>query len=119
MRAAPMHLAVTRKRTIDEDFKREVMQKSSTGQSSAGAVAKVIGCVDRKTATNWGLELLPAHQIQGQLYWQLQQVLSVAYDASRFGVPKEETKLYAVTDGRFAGWTPGQVFHALSKCVCC
>jgi hypothetical protein len=97
-----------KRKQYDEDFKRVTIQKAHRGQSSTGAVARVMD-IPETTADSWGMKDMPAFMIACHFEFGPTKVCSVAWDASRFGSPKEDTELYVITDGYRAAWLPCMV----------
>lgn len=100
-----------RHRTHDEDLKKEVVRRASRGQASVGSVARATGLAKQHGSVKWHLGVLPSYLAASWRSWRDCAVLSLSADASKFGMPAEETMAYALTDGWSSGWLPPQVWR--------
>lgn len=101
-----------RHRCHDEDLKKEVVKRASRGQASVGSVARAAGLAKQHGSVKWHLGKLPSYVATSWRSWGDCAVVSVSADASKFGMPAEETMSYAVTDGCSSSWLPPQVARA-------
>lgn len=78
------------------------------GQSSSGAVARILG-ESESTASRFAVDELTEYMAASRLAFKVVNVISVAYDAGKFGMPKEEAEVYAATNGWVASLLPPMV----------
>lgn len=88
-----------RKRRIDEEYKRVVVQAVMEGQRARTpqAFVRVDGGVAPSIAAAWMSSMVAALRISQMLSFDSAQCVSLAFDAGRFGQPKEDVVLIAAT----------------------
>ena len=99
VRRAQLHEGGKKKRHMDEDAKKAIVERAAKKKASADAVGKMAmgDSVDMRLAST---ELLGAESIaQIRTYEAPGQVHCTAFDASRLSNPTEDTMLYASSDG--------------------
>ena len=99
----------TRLRHCNEDYKSLVRRRAVDLTVTAGTLDAAISGRRRNSTHRWGVEDNPAWLIRLQEDFRDVRVLSIACDAGRMGMPKEETMLYAISDGFVNAWLPIQV----------
>ena len=90
-----------RKRRIDEDFKKDVVEtfQKERKTTNIGAAVKVwCGLTSQTSARVWADKYVIERNIAARSHLTVQRVLGVTEDASKNGNPKEETNVYVVWD---------------------
>ena len=95
----------TKRRRADEDVKAALLDRTKKSRISAGGLGKLIGTLSA-SFHNWAKRKIPSIMLAG---WQAfggagELICSVCFDAIRVGKPKEETVLYAGTNGTYSSW---------------
>ena len=91
----------SRKRRVDEDFKKDVVETFMKERKTThiGAGVKVwCGLTTQSTARTWADKYCVERNIASRENIAVKRVLGVTEDASKNGNPKEETNVYVVYD---------------------
>ena len=91
----------SRKRRIDEDFKKDVVETfmKERKTTNIGAGVKVwCGTPSQSTARAWADRYVVERNLASRQNIAVRRVLGVTEDASKNGNPKEETNVYVVFD---------------------
>lgn len=104
-----------RKRRMDEDLKRAVVSTAMGAKraKTVGAMVRATGMVAEKTAAAWVGPHMTEYMCACRLSFAKARTLSLSFDATRVGCPKEETlacAAYAV-DLDIAAWLPPQALQ--------
>eukprot|EP00959_Pyramimonas_sp_CCMP1952_P285203 5963279-Pyramimonas_sp.AAC.1 len=101
-----------KRRRIDEDLKHRIVHNSMQAgtASTPQMMARAMGGMHQTTPGKWFSTHMGIYKKSLEMSMQNAQRVSVSYDASRVGMPKEETLTIAVLDSLKdrAGWLPPQ-----------
>lgn len=101
-----------KRRRIDVDLKIAVSTTAMEQHlaKTPGAYMVASGGAPRSTASSWTPVVLGQYRAGCMLSFRDKDILSVAYDCSRLGQPKEETMMCALSEplGGRAAWMPPQ-----------
>ena len=100
----------SKRRRLDEDVKAHLI--STYGRAKVGSSAQAVVTAPSSTVLRWSAEMLAGYLEAGHRSCQATSAgFSIAFDASRFGVIREETLAFAAWDStsRLAMWLPIQV----------
>ena len=116
IRDATVHRGANRARIYEHDLKRLLLQRSSKrkattnviGQSAMGNGVSFKRCDHDQVG--------PFLSCTRRVFQHRENlVLTLAYDAGAFGFPKEDTMLYAWTDGIIRGWAAPMALWGLRR----
>ena len=87
------------KRRTDEDYKKVVVEAAGTKRgNTVGCIAIASGKLAESTALDWAGSYLASYRASGLLTFESARCVSICFDASRLGNPKEETLHLAATN---------------------
>ena len=102
---APKSLTGKRSQAYDRGLTEAVVMRAAKKRCSANQVAKIL-FADTHYMKNASVNRLAPYMAACWRIWQDSEdlIITCASDAGDFGHPREETMLYAFSDGRFAAW---------------
>ena len=114
-----------KRRRVDEDLRTSIMHNAMQLNlaTTPSAYARATQSLPQGTSKNWIGNHMCEYSTSLKMTFHEVQSLSVAFDASRIGMPKEETLMIAALDTSrdYAGWLAPQVFGRQSLLLrwCC